>query len=186
MRDSAFLFAAVLVGFLAAIGFSVWAATTVSTSVTTGAHVYATSTVQATGSLIGYGNLLLGGTTTAAVTGVNIGGVTGTSRDAYRTGGLGIGVTTTTDGALETSGKIYVGGSNLTISGTGTSTVSGGLIVSSSGGNVGIGTSTPTVFLSVGGAAATSDGNVYLTGGLGVGVTTSTAGALETSGKAYI
>src|SRR3989344_1422614 len=164
MRDKVFLFAAILVGFLAAIGFSVWAATTVSTSVTTGGNVtvtgdvFATSTIQATDSLVGYGNLLLGGTTTAAVTGVNIGGVTGTSRDAYLTGGLGIGVTTTTDGALETSGKVYIGGSNLTVADTGTSTVSGGLIISSSGGNVGIGTSTPTIFLSVGGAGATSDG----------------------------
>jgi len=45
-------------------------------------------------------------------------------------------------------------------------------------GNVGIGTSTPAQLFSV-------NGNGYLTGGLGIGVSTSTAGVLQTSGYAH-
>ena len=47
------------------------------------------------------------------------------------------------------------------------------------GGSVGIGTSSPTVTFSV-------NGNGYVTGGLGIGIATTTAGALQTSGDAHI
>ncbi len=47
------------------------------------------------------------------------------------------------------------------------------------GGNVGIGTSSPVQLLSVG-------GNGYFTGGLGIGVATTSAGNLQTSGSAVI
>jgi len=205
------------------------------------------------------------------------------SGNGYFTGGLGIGVATTTAGVIETSGKLYLGGSlfsastatstltgglsanhlaltkALTVSGSGTSTFAGGIQLSSGcfllpngscagtgsgtatatstfhyfdaeklltssvratstalsfwtsgtnranfgadgafnlvgvfnasstlhatgnalfGASVGIATGTPTQELSV-------VGDGYFTGGLGVGVSTSTAGAIETSGKIY-
>src|SRR3990167_729105 len=205
------------------------------------------------------------------------------SGNGYFTGGLGIGVATTTAGVIETSGKLYLGGSlfsastatstltgglsanhlaltkALTVSGSGTSTFAGGIQLSSGcfllpngscagtgsgtatatstfhyfdaeklltssvratstalsfwtsgtnranfgadgafnlvgvfnasstlhatgnalfGASVGIATGTPTQELYV-------VGDGYFTGGLGVGVSTSTAGAIETSGKIY-
>ncbi|KKR46087.1 MAG: hypothetical protein UT82_C0018G0022 [Parcubacteria group bacterium GW2011_GWB1_40_14] len=61
----------------------------------------------------------------------------------YLTGGLGVGVTTTTAGTIETSGKVYVGGSNLTVAGAGVSsfagtlTVTGNVTLSGTGNTVG-------------------------------------------------
>jgi len=49
-------------------------------------------------------------------------------------------------------------------------------------GNVGIGTTSPTTKLSIGGAAGDTTGHVYLTGGLGVGVLNTTAGTAAVSG----
>ena len=118
---------------------------------------------------------------------MSVGGAGATSDGhVYLSGGLGVGVTTSTAGALETSGKAYFGGSNLTLAGSGTSTFPGSLLISTSAGNVGIGTSTPIVFLSVGGAAGTSDGNAFFSGGVGVGDATTTSGALSVSGNSRV
>src|SRR3989344_4835426 len=120
LRDRFFIFLAALFGFAGAVGISVFAATTISTSITTDGSitatgnatitgdVYATSTIQATGNLIGYGDLLVGGTTTAVVTGFNLGGAAGTHADAYISGGLGVGNATTTDGAIEANADLVV------------------------------------------------------------------------------
>ena len=53
------------------------------------------------------------------------------------------------------------------------------LYVDSTTGKIGIGTSSPSTALSIAGSG-------YFTGGLGVGIATSTAGVLQTSGNAYI
>ncbi len=53
-------------------------------------------------------------------------------------------------------------------------------------GNVGIGTSTPSNFFSVGGAAGTATGHGYFTGGLGIGIATTSSGTLQTSGNVYV
>ncbi len=107
-REQLMFFIALMIGFVAAIGFSAYAATTISTNVTTGGDVYATSTIQATGNLVGYGDLLAGGTTTATVTGFNLGGVAGTHADAYLSGGLGVGNATTTDGSIEANVDLVI------------------------------------------------------------------------------
>src|SRR3989344_3077791 len=53
-------------------------------------------------------------------------------------------------------------------------------------GNVGIGTTTPSIKFSVGGVAGDTTGHGYFTGGLGVGVATTTSGAIQTSGAVYV
>lgn len=110
-----------LIAALFFIATSAWG-TTISTSITT-AHLKASSTVQGTGDIIGYANLLLGGTTSiAASVDVAFGGAAGTHADVYVSGGLGVGNATTSDGdfvvgdslkvynsALSGSGRVLIG-----------------------------------------------------------------------------
>ena len=156
-RGGLLLFFALVAGFMLAIGFSVWAATTISTNVVTDGHVKATSTVQATGSVLAYGDLLVGGSTTAAVTGLNVGGVTGTAASAFITGGLGV------ENATTTTGHFLVG-NDFTVF---------------SNGRVAVGATTSPVVagpsLSIGGAAGTH-ADVYISGGLGVANATTSDG----------
>ncbi|MBI2609546.1 hypothetical protein HYW53_00010 [Candidatus Giovannonibacteria bacterium] len=109
--------------------------------------LYASSTIQATGNILGYGSLGIG--TTSPAQELSIAG------DGYLTGGLGIGVTTTTAGAIETSGKAYFGDTFSAI-GTGTSTIPNGDFavgttdfVVTKNGRVGIGTAAPKAVLDI-------------------------------------
>ncbi|MBI2609545.1 hypothetical protein HYW53_00005, partial [Candidatus Giovannonibacteria bacterium] len=87
--------------------------------------------------------------------------------DGYFTGGLGIGVSTSTAGALETSGKAYFGDTFSAI-GTGTSTIPNGDFavgttdfVVTKNGRVGIGTTSPSKMLSVAGTLAVADASTF-------------------------
>ena len=195
------IFIALVIGFIAAIGFSAYAATTISTNVTTGGDVYATSTIQATGNLVGYGDLLAGGTTTATVTGFNLGGVAGTHADAYLSGGLGVGNATTTDGSIEANVDlvIYDDGwikSGLGIGTSATSTagsasLSADLVAADDGwfqGGFAVGTAATST---AGSANFSADivvaDDAFVQGGLAVGTTaTTTAGAIDTTGNVHI
>jgi len=130
------------------------------------------------------------------------------SGNGYVTGGFGIGIATTTAGVLQTSGNAWIGGDldvigtltapELTASGdveasyftatdaAATSTFAGGLVVATNGlvydfstNRIGIGTTSPSQKFSV-------SGNGYFSGGLGVGIATTTAGAFQTSGNGWI
>lgn len=156
-REGLPLFLALVIGFALAIGFSVKAASTISTNVVTGGHVKATSTVQATGNIIAYGDLLVGGSTTVAVTGLNVGGVTGTAASAFITGGLGV------ENATTSTGDFLVGNDFRVFS----------------NGAVAVGATTSPILtsasLSLGGAAGTH-ADLYVSGGLGVANATSSDG----------
>ena len=82
--------------------------------------MYASSTVQASGDIIGYSNIFGGGTSTQALATLAVTG------DGYFSGGLGVGNATTTDGLLETSGIGYFGGL-IKVKGSATSTFAGGI-----------------------------------------------------------
>ena len=195
------IFIALVIGFIAAIGFSAYAATTISTNVTTGGDVYATSTIQATGNLVGYGDLLAGGTTTATVTGFNLGGVAGTHADAYLSGGLGVGNATTTDGSIEANVDlvIYDDGwikSGLGIGTSATSTagsasLSADLVAADDGwfqGGFAVGTAaTSTAGSAEVGADLVVTDDAWVKTGFAVGTSaTSTAGAIDTTGNVHI
>ncbi|MEX0919371.1 MAG: hypothetical protein WDZ64_01310, partial [Parcubacteria group bacterium] len=60
------------------------------------------------------------------------------------------------------------------------------LSIIDSTGRVGIGTTTPSTFFSVGKGAGDTTGHGYFTGGLGIGVVNETAGTIETSGDVTI
>src|SRR3990167_3851587 len=151
---------------------------------TSSASIYASSTIQATGNIIGYNAITLGTTTPyrgakaliidqaegenfqnpliyvgdngtstpfffitqKGVIGfgtsspsnhlLNPGDVAigrnGATSDLFLSGGLGVGTATTTDGVLETTGKIFTAGNilgngHITLTGTGTSTFTGGI-----------------------------------------------------------
>ena len=124
--------------------------------------------------------------------------------DTTFTGGVGVGIATSTNGVLETAGNVLFGdastdlvmfnSASLIFNNAGTSTIpSANLnawnIATSTAGvpflkyntstyRIGIGTTSPSTTLSVGG-----DGHIYALGGLGVGVATTTAGAIENSGN---
>ncbi|MEK7576387.1 MAG: tail fiber domain-containing protein, partial [Patescibacteria group bacterium] len=91
---------------------------------TTGASVYASSTLQAP-TFIGYTNIFAGGTTTQELATLSVGGTQGNTADAFISGGLGVGNATTADGILETSGIAQFG--SLIKVGAGTSTFTGGV-----------------------------------------------------------
>ena len=200
-REQLMFFIALMIGFVAAIGFSAYAATTISTNVTTGGDVYATSTIQATGNLVGYGDLLAGGTTTATVTGFNLGGVAGTHADAYLSGGLGVGNATTTDGSIEANVDlvIYDDGwikSGLGIGTSATSTagsasLSADLVAADDGwfqGGFAVGTAaTSTAGSAEVGADLVVTDDAWVKTGFAVGTSaTSTAGAIDTTGNVHI
>src|SRR3990167_7267040 len=199
-REQLMFFIALMIGFVAAIGFSAYAATTISTNVTTGGDVYATSTIQATGNLVGYGDLLAGGTTTATVTGFNLGGVAGTHADAYLSGGLGVGNATTTDGSIEANVDlvIYDDGwikSGLGIGTSATSTAGSASLsadlVAADGwfqGGFAIGTAaTSTAGSAEVGADLVVTDDAWVKTGFAVGTSaTSTAGAIDTTGNVHI
>ncbi|MDP3727010.1 MAG: hypothetical protein Q8R35_00005, partial [bacterium] len=67
----------------------------------------------------------------------------------------------------------------LTVSGSGTSSLAYGFTAATSGGLVGIGTTSPSALLAVG-------GNGYFTGGLGIGTVTTSPGGFQTTGMAVI
>ena len=200
-REQLLVFIALVIGFVAAVGFSAYAATTISTNVTTGGDIFGTSTVQATGNLIGYGDLLAGGTTTATVTGFSLGGVAGTHADAYISGGLGVGNATTTDGSIEANVDlvIYDDGwikSGLGIGTSATSTagsasLSADLVAADDGwfqGGFAVGTAATST---AGSANFSADivvaDDAFVQGGLAVGTTaTTTAGAIDTTGNVHI
>src|SRR3989338_1919574 len=75
-------------------------------------------------------------------------------------------------------------GTNVSV--TGTLTVSSATASSSITTALGVGTTTPSVMFSVGGAAGNATGHGYFTGGLGVGIATTTAGAFQTTGAGLI
>ena len=200
-REQLMFFIALMIGFVAAIGFSAYAATTISTNVTAGGDVYATSTIQATGNLVGYGDLLAGGTTTATVTGFNLGGVAGTHADAYLSGGLGVGNATTTDGSIEANVDlvIYDDGwikSGLGIGTSATSTagsasLSADLVAADDGwfqGGFAVGTAaTSTAGSAEVGADLVVTDDAWVKTGFAVGTSaTSTAGAIDTTGNVHI
>ena len=200
-REQLMIFIALVIGFVAAIGFSAYAATTISTNVTTGGDVYATSTIQATGNLVGYGDVLAGGTTTATVTGFNLGGVAGTHADAYLSGGLGVGNATTTDGSIEANADLVVYDDGWIKSGLGIGTsatstagsanLSADLVSADDGwfqGGFAVGTAATST---AGSANFSADivvaDDAFVQGGLAVGTTaTTTAGAIDTTGNVHI
>ncbi|MEK7649348.1 MAG: hypothetical protein AAB367_00065 [Patescibacteria group bacterium] len=92
---------------------------------TTGASVYASSTVQSP-VLIGYSNLFGGGTTSQPLATLAIGGITGNTADAYISGGLGVGNATTADGVIEVSDRIIIANSGF-ISGSKICTAANGI-----------------------------------------------------------
>jgi hypothetical protein len=71
-------------------------------------------------------------------------------------------------------------GTNVTV--TGTLAVQSSTASSSVTQAFGVGTTTPAMQLSVGGAAGTATGHGYFTGGLGIGAATTTAGNLQMTG----
>src|SRR3989338_4904196 len=200
-REQLMIFIALVIGFVAAIGFSAYAATTISTNVTTGGDVYATSTIQATGNLVGYGDVLAGGTTTATVTGFNLGGVAGTHADAYLSGGLGVGNATTTDGSIEANADLVVyddgwikSGLGIWTSATstaGSANLSADLVSADDGwfqGGFAVGTAATST---AGSANLSADlvvaDDAFVQGGLAVGTSaTTTAGAIDTTGNVHI
>ncbi|MBI2610177.1 hypothetical protein HYW53_03295 [Candidatus Giovannonibacteria bacterium] len=160
IRDRVYVFLGVLVGLASAVGISVFAATTISTSVTTGNDVLATSTVQATGTIFAYGDLLVGGTTTASVTGLSLAG------DMYMSGGLGILNATTSDGDFAVGNDFFVFSNGIVSNGSTTPALAGTGVVSAGDayfvGGVGVGDATTTNgALSVSGNARVS-GNTQL------------------------
>src|SRR3989338_8470774 len=75
-------------------------------------------------------------------------------------------------------------GTNVTVSGTvAASATTGSSSVTHA---FGVGTSTPGIYFSVGGAGTDTTGHGYFTGGLGVGRATTTSGNLELTGSAYV
>src|SRR3989338_9676473 len=87
-------------------------------------------------------------------------------------------------------GMLLAAGASVWATSVGTDvTVTGSMAVQSSSASssvtyaFGVGTTTPSMQLSVGGAEGTATGHVYLTGGLGVGIATTTAGGLQLTGN---
>src|SRR3989338_8627073 len=74
-------------------------------------------------------------------------------------------------------------GNNVSVSGTLTSGGAFTVTTTSASSSVtyalGVGTTTPAMMLAVGGAAGNTSGHVYLTGGLGVGIATTSSGGIE-------
>lgn len=148
--------------------------TTIGTEVVATTHVKATSTVQATGNIFGYANLLVGGTTTAALSvDFALGGTTGTLNDAYISGALGVANATTADGdfvvgttpsfSVTSNGRMVVGAST-TAAGTNSAIKfihDGGDAIFSSGGS-----GTTTVGIVTEGTAA--GGCIEMTGNAGL------------------
>ncbi len=142
------------------------------------------------------------GTTTPGAT-FAVGG----AGNIYALGGIGIGLATTTAGAIENSGNVLFGdastdlamfnSASLIYNNQGTTTIPAANAASwayatssanipfvrydTSNYRIGIGTTTPGATFAVGGA-----GNIYALGGIGAGLATTTAGALETSGAGLI
>src|SRR3989344_1606610 len=111
------------------ISTSVWG-TSIGTDVTVTGDVYATSTVQATGNILGYADMFIGGTSTQALADVAFGGAAGTHADVYVSGGLGVANATTSDGdfivgggdlilSYTSNGRLVVGATSTALTATG-------------------------------------------------------------------
>lgn len=88
---------------------------------------------------------------------------------------------------LAVGGSVWATSVGTNVSVTGNITASSATASSSVTYALGVGTSTPAMKFSVGGAGGTNTGHGYFTGGLGVGnVSTTTAGGIETSGAALL
>lgn len=90
---------AFLSGSVLFFAMSAWG-TSIGTQIYGTANIFATSSLQATGNIIGYADLFVGGTSTQALADFALSG------DAYIHGGLGVGNATTTDGNVEVSGRV--------------------------------------------------------------------------------
>ncbi len=88
--------------------------------------------------------------------------------------------------ALAVGGSVWATSIGTNISVSGNLTTSGTSASSSVALALGVGTTTPSMMFSVGGAGGTNTGHGYFTGGLGVGISTTTAGGLETTGDAAL
>lgn len=87
---------------------------------------------------------------------------------------------------LAVGGSVWATSVGTSVSVTGNLTVSSTSASSTVTYALGVGTSTPAMMFSVGGAGGTNTGHGYFTGGLGVGRATTTAGGLETTGAALL
>lgn len=205
---------ALLLGVILAVGGTVFA-TSVGSNITVSGNLdvqsaTATSTFAAGGINYGSGKFIIqqtsgsvGISSTTPAQALSVGGSVfiGASTGGGTAGGLGIGVATTTAGALELNGNVLFGGSasnlvnfnsaNLNFNNIGTSTLpinatAWGYATSTGGANtggafirfdttntrVGISSSTPGSTFSV-------QGDIQATGGFGVGAATTTPGAVE-------
>lgn len=94
--------------------------------------------------------------------------------------------------ALATGVSVWATSIGSSISVSGNVTADGSVTASSASASssityaLGIGTSTPAMMFSVGGAAGNTAGHAYFTGGVGIGRATTTAGGLETTGAGLI
>lgn len=86
---------------------------------------------------------------------------------------------------LAVGGSVWATSVGTNISVTGTLTVSSGTASSSIATALGVGSTTPSVMFSVGGDG-TSTGHGYFSGGVGIGLATTTGGVLETTGAGLI
>ena len=146
------------------------------------------------GTCVGGAGALIGGSNTQ-IQYNNSSSFGGASNFVYQNSRVGIG--TTTPGALLSlsAGDFILSGANIIYASSSTSTLIAGSAIAlayatssadipflrfdTANTRLGISTSTPTATLTVGGA-----GNIYAVGGLGIGVATTTAGAIETTGNA--
>lgn len=149
--------------------------TSIGTDVTVTGDLYATSTVQATGNILGFADLFIGGTSTQSLADVAIGGAAGTNADVFISGGLGVANATTSDGDLivgtgsaggllsfTANGRLVVGATSTALSSTGAPNkfvFDGGAMLVSSGGT---GTTTLSIVNEAGSGAGSTGGCIEL------------------------